>query len=60
MHFGLVESEISSQLMKGISIQLIDEGMGVPISEECLIMANSPNTSRYVNSYVSIMQCELP
>ena len=55
VHFGLVESEMSSQLMKALSIQLIDEGMGVPISEEILIKANSPNTSRYVNSYISIM-----
>ena len=60
VHFRLVESKISSQLMKGISIQLIDEGMGVPISEEILIKANSPSTSRYVNSYISIMLCELP
>ena len=59
VHFGLEESKISPELMKGISTQLIDEGMGVPISEECLIMANSPNTSRYVNSYILIMQCEL-
>ena len=36
VHFGLVESKISSQLMKGISIQLIDEDMGVPISEESI------------------------
>ena len=54
VHFGLEESKISSQLMKGISIQLIDEDMGVPISEESLIKANSPDTSRYVNSYISI------
>ncbi len=46
--------KISSQLMKGISIQLIDKDMGVPISEESLIKANSPETSRYVNSYISI------
>ena len=58
VHFGLVESEISSQLMKGLSIQLIDKGMGVPISKEVLINANFPNTSRYVNSYVSINLCE--
>jgi hypothetical protein len=54
VHFGLEESKISSQLMQGISIQLIDEDMGVPISEESLIKANSPETSRYVNSYISI------
>ncbi len=54
VHFGLEESKISSQLMKGISIQLIDEDMGVPISEESLIKANSPETSWYVNSYISI------
>jgi hypothetical protein len=54
VHFGLEESTISSQLMQGISIQLIDEDMGVPISEDSLIKANSPETSRYVNSYISI------
>ncbi len=54
VHFGLQESKISSQLMKGISIQLIDEDMGVPISKESLIKANSPETSRYVNSYIPI------
>ena len=54
VHFGLEESNISSQLMQGISIQLIDEDMGVPISEEILVKANSPETSRYVNSYISI------
>ena len=60
VHFGLVESEISSQLMKGISIQLIDEGMGVPISNDVLMNANVPNDSRYVNSYISIILCEFP
>ena len=59
VHFGLEESKISPQLMKGISTQLIDEGMGVPISEECLTIANCPNISRYVNSYMSIRNCEL-
>jgi hypothetical protein len=54
VHIGLEESKISSQLMQGISIQLIDEDMGVPISEESLIKANSPETSRYVNSYILI------
>ena len=52
VHFGLEESKISSQLMKGISIQLIDEDMGVPISEESLIKANTPETSWYVNSHI--------
>jgi hypothetical protein len=52
VHFGLEESNISSQLMQGISIQLIDEDLGVPISKESLIKANSPETSRYVNSYI--------
>ncbi len=54
VHFGLEESKISSQLMQGISIQLIDKDMGVPISEDSLIKANSPETSQYVNSYISI------
>ncbi len=42
VNFGLEESKISSQLMKGIYIQLIDEDMGVPISEESIRKANSP------------------
>jgi hypothetical protein len=54
VHFGLEESKISTQLMKGISIQLIDEDMGVPISKETIIKTNSPETSRYVNLYISI------
>ena len=49
VHFGLAESKISPKLMKGISIQLIDDDMGVPISDESLLKANSPETYRYVN-----------
>jgi hypothetical protein len=49
VHFGLAVSKISPKLMKAISIQLIDEDMGVPISDESLLKANSPETSRYVN-----------
>ena len=52
VHFGLAESQVSPKLMKGISIQLIDEDMGVPISDESLLNANSPETYRYVNSYI--------
>ena len=48
VYFGLAESKISAQLMHGISIQLIDEDMGIPISDDCLIKANSPDTSWYV------------
>ena len=59
VHFGLEESKISHQVMKGISTQLIDEGMGVPISEECLTIANCPNISQYVNWYISIRHCAL-
>ena len=49
VHFGLAESKISPKLMKGISIQLIDKDMGVPISDESLLKANSPETYRCVN-----------
>ncbi len=52
VHFGLAESKISPKLMKGVSIQLIDEDMGVPISDESLLKANSPETSWYVTSYI--------
>ena len=45
VHFGLEESKISSQLMQGISIQLIDKDMGVPISEDSLIGNQSRNIS---------------
>ncbi len=53
-YFGLAESKISAQLMQGISIQLIDEDMGVPISDDCLIKANSPGTSGYVIWYIQV------
>jgi hypothetical protein len=55
VHFGLAESKISAQLMQGISIQLIDEDMEVPISDESLIKANSPDISRYVNLYINYL-----
>ena len=55
VHFGLAESKISPKLMKGISIQLIDEDMGVPISDESLLKSNSPEMSRCVNSYIHIV-----
>ncbi len=58
VHFGLAESKISPKLMKGISIQLIDEDMGVPISDESLFKANSPETDRYVNWYIQIVTYE--
>ena len=44
VHFGLAESKISAQLMQGISFQLTDEDMGVPISDECQIKAKSPDS----------------
>ena len=40
VHFGLAESKVSPKLMKGISIQLIDEDMGFPISDKSLLKAN--------------------
>ena len=58
VHFGIAESKISPKLMKAISIQLIDEDMGVPISDEILLKANSPNTYRYVNEYIEIVTHE--
>ena len=58
VHFGLAESKISPKLMEGISIQLIDEDMGVPISDESLLKANSPETYRYVNWYIQIFTHE--
>jgi hypothetical protein len=58
VHFGLAESKISPKLMKGISIQLIDEDMGVSTSDESLLKANSPATYRYVNWYIQIVTHE--
>jgi len=46
VHVGVAESKISPKLTKAISIQLIDEDMGVPISDESLFKANSPETYR--------------
>ena len=58
VHFGLAVSKISPKLMKAISIQLIDEDMGVPISDESLLKANSPETYRYENWYIQIVTHE--
>ena len=55
VHFGVAESKLSPKLMKAISIQLIDEDMGVPISDEILLKAKSPDTYRYVNLYIQIV-----
>ena len=52
VYYGQPESNMSAQHMKGISIQLIDEDMGVPVSDDCLIKSNSPHISRYVFLYV--------
>jgi hypothetical protein len=54
VHFGLADSQISPHLMKAISFQLIHEDMGVPITDESLLKANCPETSRYVNWYIQI------
>ena len=58
VHFGVAGSKISPKLTKAISIQLIDEDMGVPISDESLFKANSPETYRYVNYYIQIVTHE--
>jgi hypothetical protein len=54
VHFGLADSQISPHLMKAISFQLIHEDMGVPITDESLLKANCPETSRYVNWFIQI------
>ena len=59
VHFGLADSKISPKLMKAIFIQLIDEDMGVQISDESLLKANSPETSQYENWYIRIITHEI-
>ena len=46
VHYGCPDSDISTQLMKAVSMQTIYQGMGSPISDECLQRSMSPVPSR--------------
>jgi hypothetical protein len=46
VHYGQPDSDMSQQLMKAMSLQIIDEDMGVPVSDICLEKALHPNESR--------------
>jgi len=45
-HYSSCDSDMSEQLMKATSLQIIDEDMGVPVSDICLENALHPNESR--------------
>jgi hypothetical protein len=42
IHFGLPDSQLSDQLMKAVSMQILHEDMGMPISIACLENALHP------------------
>jgi hypothetical protein len=46
VHYGQSDSDMSQQLMKAMSLQIVDEDMGVPVSEISLEKALHPNESR--------------
>jgi hypothetical protein len=46
VHYGQPDSDMSQQLMKAMSLQIIDKDMGVPVSDICLEKAFHPNESR--------------
>jgi hypothetical protein len=45
VHFGLPDSKPSDQLMKAVSMQIIHEDLGMPISNACLENALHPKIS---------------
>jgi hypothetical protein len=42
IHFGLPDSQLSDQLMKPVSMQILHEDLGMPITIACLEKANHP------------------
>jgi hypothetical protein len=46
VHYAIAESELSTQLMKATSMQIIHEDMGMPITNECLERSSNPTKSR--------------
>ena len=42
VHFGLPDSRVSDQLMKAVSMQILHEDLGMPISIACLENALHP------------------
>jgi hypothetical protein len=45
VHFGLPDSQLSDQLMKAVSMQILYEDLGMPISIACLENALHPKIS---------------
>jgi hypothetical protein len=45
VHFGLPDSQLSDQLMKAVSMQILCEDLGMPISIACLENALHPKIS---------------
>jgi hypothetical protein len=45
VHFRIPDSKLSEQLMKALSMQIIHEDSGMPISNECLEKALHPHVS---------------
>jgi hypothetical protein len=45
VHFGLLDSQLSVQLMKAVSMQILHEDQRMPISIACLENALHPKTS---------------
>ena len=54
VYFGIPGLKMSSELTKAISVQLIDEDMGVPVLDDCLKKTINPDISWYVNFYILI------
>ncbi len=46
VHYGIAESELSTQLMKATSMQNMHKDMGMPITNECLERSSNPTKSR--------------
>jgi hypothetical protein len=42
IHFGLPDSQLSDQLMKAVSMQILHEDLGMPITIACLEMPLHP------------------
>jgi hypothetical protein len=45
VHFGLPDLQLSDQLMKAVSMQILHEDLGMPISIACLKNALHPKIS---------------
>ena len=43
VNFGIRDSDLSKELMKECSLQILHEGMGMPFSETCIEKARNPS-----------------